>query len=195
MAEFLADLVATFIVVFVIIDPFASLPSFITLTRSFTDEQRKMAANNSVFISGVLAILFLFAGPLILKVLGVTLGDFRIAGGIVLGLLGMETVLGFSLSNNKEKDEQLDAVIVLIATPLLTGPGLLSSLILLQGQYGYLVPLIAMLLALLVTWFILRNANFVNRIAGKHIIDISSKVMGLLLLTIAIAFIRSGLIG
>lgn len=131
--DLLASFITSFITLFVIMDPFASLPAFIALTKGFNDSQRMKSANKAVLIAGILALIFLFAGTALLDVLGISLGSFRVAGGILLALLGLETVLGFSF-NHHEKKRDLNAVAVLIATPLLTGPGLLSSLILLSSN-------------------------------------------------------------
>ncbi len=192
--DLLAGFMTSFVTLFVIMDPFASLPAFITLTKRFNDSQRMKAANKAVLIAGILALIFLFAGTALLDALGISLSSFRIAGGILLSLLGLETVLGFSF-NHGEKKQDLNAVAVLVATPLLTGPGLLSSLILLSSQFGYWIPLSAVLTALALSWVILHYSHLLQRVVGHQIIDVSSKVMGLLLVGIGIEFIRGGLLG
>jgi len=191
--DLLVSFITSFVTLFVIMDPFASLPAFIALTKNFNDSQRMQAANKAVTIAGILALIFLFAGTALLDALGISMGSFRIAGGILLALLGLETVLGFSF-NHEHKKQDLNAVAVLIATPLLTGPGLLSSLILLSSQFGYWIPLGAVVAALALSWLILHYSNVLKRVLGNQIIEISSKVMGLLLVGIGIEFIRGGLL-
>jgi len=191
--DLIASFFTSFVTLFVIMDPFASLPAFIALTKNFNDSQRMKAANKAVVIAGILALIFLFAGTTLLDLLGVSISSFKIAGGILLALLGLETVLGFSF-NHGNKRQDLNAVAVLIATPLLTGPGMLTSLILLSNQFGYLITLTATLAALLSSWLVLHYSNVLKRVLGNQIIDVSSKVIGLLLVGIGIEFIRSGLL-
>ena len=187
-------LVASFITIFIIMDPFASVPYFLALTQKMTRKEAVAAANKAILIAGVIAVIFLFVGPNLLDYLGVTLADFRVGGGIMLGLLGLEMVLGFSFSPPDEV-HNWNAVAVLIATPLLTGPGLLSSLLILSEEHGFATPLIATALALLVSWALLRNSERVRQALGRHAIEITSKVFGLLLLTLAVNYVRVGLTG
>ncbi len=187
-------LVASFITIFVIMDPFASSPYFLALTQKMTRKEAVAAANKAILIAGVIAVIFLFVGPLLLNYLGVILADFRVAGGIVLGLLGLEMILGFSFTPPNDA-HNWNAVAVLIATPLLTGPGLLSSLLILSEEHGYLVPLIATVIALFLSWILLRESERVREVVGHRPIEVVSKVFGLLLLTLAVNYVRIGLAG
>jgi len=192
----LASILISFTTIFIIMDPFASLPSFMALTQGYKDSELSKTANKAVLIAGILAIIFVFSGTTILNILSITLSDFRIAGGIVLALLGLENVLGFSFSNHlHKKSESLDSAAVLIATPLLTGPGLITSLIVLTQEYGIYLVLISLLTALFISWLILRNAVFAKKLLGDKIILIFSKIMGLLLIAMGIAYIKAGLLG
>ncbi len=185
---------ASFITVFVIMDPFASIPYFLALTKQLSKEEAVKAANKAIMIAGAIAVIFLFAGPSLLDYLSVTIGDFRVAGGIILGILGIEMVLGFPL-NAPNEEHNWNSVAVLIATPLLTGPGLLSSLIVLSHDYGYAAPLAATMTALAVSWILLRNSELVRERIGRRPIEIMAKIFGLLLLTIAVNYVRVGLTG
>lgn len=192
----IAPILISFITIFIIMDPFASLPSFLALTQGHNKEQLAKIANKAVLIAGILALIFVFSGTAILNVLSITLSDFRIAGGIVLALLGLENVLGFSFSNHKGKQaDSLDSAAVLIATPLLTGPGLISSIVVLVQEHSVYIVLVSLLAALFLSWLILRNAILAKNLLGDKIILIFSKVMGLLLIAMGIAYIRAGLLG
>jgi len=137
MIEILSAVITAFITVFAIMDPFASIPSFLTFTREYDDKEMIGVANKAIIIAGVLAIVFMVAGPFILNSLSITLSDFKIAGGIVLVLMGLENTINLHLSGNNgdKKSEGLDSAAVLIATPLLTGPGLMTSLIILEKEH------------------------------------------------------------
>lgn len=185
--------VASFITIFAIMDPFASLPPFLALTSGFPKAEAASVADRAVLIAGAVAALFMVAGPSLLDALAISLSDFRIAGGIVLGLLGLETTLGLSLRGEGKKSRGLDSAAVLIATPLLTGPGLMTSLVILNGENGVVPVGIALLCALAISWVVLRNAGRVRDAAGERVIMVFSKVMGLFLMAIGISFIRGGL--
>jgi multiple antibiotic resistance protein len=188
-------IVASFVTIFAIMDPFASLPAFLAFTRKCKDDELRSVATKAVLIAGGLAFLFTLAGPMLLSALSVTLSDFKIAGGIVLVLLGLENSINLNLSSNGKGKEGLDSAAVLIGTPLLTGPGLMTSLVILDKEYSTVPVLVALLGALLVSWAILMNAGRVRRALGDRVIMIASKVIGLFLMAMGIAFIRSGLVG
>ncbi|MBI5225777.1 MarC family protein [Candidatus Micrarchaeota archaeon] len=182
-----------FVTLFVILDPFASIPAFLTLTRKLSDEDRRAVAHKAVLLAGILAFVFLFSGQTILNMLGVSLSSFKIAGGIVLGLMGLETILGFEINGNKEKDN--DSIAVLIATPLLTGPGVITTSILLGHQVGLMVTAAAAFLALALAFIILHFAPRLHKVLGEKTINVFSKIMGLMLLALAVEFIRTGMAG
>lgn len=182
-----------FVTLFVILDPFASIPAFLALTRKVSDEERRRIAHKAVFLAAILAYVFLFTGQSILSALGVTLSSFKIAGGIVLGLMGLETVLGISVHGDKKEDS--DSIAVLIATPLLTGPGVITTTILLSQQVGQLVTAAAAFLALAFAFIILHFAPLLRKVLGEKVINVFSKIMGMMLLALAVEFIRTGLAG
>ncbi len=190
---FIDQFIYAFVTLFVILDPFASIPAFLALTRKVSDEERRRIAHKAVFLAAILAYVFLFTGHGILTMLGVTLSSFKIAGGIVLGLMGLETVLGIQLKGNKKEDS--DSIAVLIATPLLTGPGVITTTILLSQQVGMLVTGAAAFLALSLAFIILHFAPLLKNVLGEKVINVFSKIMGLMLLALAVEFIRTGLAG
>lgn len=193
--DLLSSIVTSFITIFAIMDPFSSVPSFLTLTQGSKKSEMISIADKSVIIAGVMAVVFLLAGPLILGALSITLSDFRIAGGIVLVLLGIENTLDITFNNGNKKGGGLDSVAVLIATPLLTGPGLMTSLVILNQEDGILPVFISLLAALFISWIVLRKAPKLRDIIGDRVIMVFSKVMGLFLIAVGIAFIRGGLAG
>lgn len=189
-------IIASFITIFAIMDPFASIPPFLALTKDCKDKELVNVANKSVLIAGLLAAVFTVAGPPLLNALSITLSDFKIAGGIVLVLMGLENVMNLSFSNGHDKKKEgLDSAAVLIATPLLTGPGLMTSLVIMDKEYTLLPVMVSLFAALLISWLLLRNAGRARQIVGEKVIMIFSKVMGLFLIATGIAFIRAGFMG
>lgn len=191
----LAGIVAPFITLFAIMDPFASLPVFLSSTKGCKDREVVGVANKAVLIAGAIAVVFAVAGPPILAVLSITISDFKVAGGIVLALLGLENALNFSLTPGHNKREGLDTAAVLIATPLLTGPGLMTSIILLNGEYNFLVVFAALAVALLASWAILVKAADIRKGVGGNVVLVISRVIGLVLIALGVAFIRAGVLG
>jgi multiple antibiotic resistance protein len=191
----LSTIIAPFITLFAIMDPFASLPVFLNSTKGCKDSEIVGVANKAVLIAGAIAVVFAVAGPPLLAVLSITLSDFKVAGGIVLLLLGLENALNFSLSPAQGKRAGLDAAAVLIATPLLTGPGLMTSIVLLGRQYDFASVLIALAGALVLSWLLLVKAADIRKIVGDRVVTVISRVIGLVLIAMGIAFIRAGALG
>ncbi|MFH2106655.1 MAG: MarC family protein [Candidatus Micrarchaeota archaeon] len=188
-------LIVSFLTLFIIMDPFASLGPFLAMTRKCTDEEVANTANKAVVIAGVVALVFLLGGIEVLNLLSVSLSDFKIAGGIVLMLLGLENVLSFSLPTNKDQDDGLESFAVLIATPMLSGPGLLTSLLFLTKENGLVVVIIALLFSLFFSWLILRNSVIIRKLLGIRVITVLSKVIGLVIIALGVSFLRSGILG
>ncbi|MGQ9473166.1 MAG: MarC family protein [Candidatus Caldatribacteriaceae bacterium] len=190
MGLFSEMLKAFFLLIF-ILDPFLGAVVFITLTKGMGQRERSGQAFLSVWVAFVLLVIFLFTGRLLFRLLGVSFSSFMVAGGVILLLLGIEEILGLEFSK-KGGDTRVAAVV--IGTPLLCGPGAITSVIILAEKYGYFVPLIATLLALFVTWVILFLAERIAKALGEKIIEVFSRVMGLLLAAIAIEYIKEGVV-
>jgi multiple antibiotic resistance protein len=123
--------------------------------------------------------------------MGIKLGSFKIGGAIILLILGIQGVLGLEFTK-KEKRHKVAAII--IGTPLLSGPAAITTAILLEAQYGYLVPLVASAMVLCVTWFMLVNSDYITKRVGDEFIEIASRVLGLLLAALAVQYIADGII-
>jgi multiple antibiotic resistance protein len=190
--DFLTGFITAFSLIFAIIDPFASIPMFLTLTKGHTFEEQVSSADNAIVVAGVIAIAFLFFGTALLGIFGVSINSFKIFGGIVLALLAVETVLGISFgSANKPKDIQVATVI--IASPMLTGPGVITSMVVLTSIYGMGITFAATICALALSWIILRNSPRIVKLVGNNNLEIAAKVMGLLLGAMGVQFILAGL--
>ena len=137
--------------------------------------------------------IFLIFNTTIFEILGLTLSTFQIAGGVLLFLLGLEMALGIELC--KSKDHSPTAAGVVIGTPLLCGPGAITTVMLLSKDYGILIPFIAITLCLAATWVILYFSAGIQRILGTVITDIMGKVLGMLVAAIAVKIIFSGIMG
>ncbi|QLH74057.1 MAG: MarC family protein [Methanomassiliicoccales archaeon] len=175
---------------FFIFDPFASLPIFISLTHDQKEDQMTMSANRAILVAGMLFVIFAFVGQQILDIFSISTDGFRIAGGIVLLMMAVEVVFGLELTKQKKGD----VAWVIIATPVLTGPGVISTAILLVNIYDLPTVLLAGAFALVLTWILLRNAVFIVKMIGQTAIDVLSRIIGMIIAALAVEYIMSGAI-
>jgi multiple antibiotic resistance protein len=190
MTDFIASTLYSFAALFIILDPLLSVPIFAAMTHGQTPKEVHKQAFIAVAVAGVLMYLFLLFNTMIFEILGLNLPSFQIAGGILLFLLGMQETLGIDIG--KCKDHSATAAGVVIGTPLLCGPGTITTVMLLSKEYGLLIPFIATTLSLVATWIILYYAAYIQRILGDVITDIMGKVLGMLVAAIAVKIIFAG---
>ena len=136
--------------------------------------------------------LFLIFNKMIFDVLGLNMPSFQIAGGILLFLLGIQEALGIEIGHCKE--HTTTAAGVVIGTPLLCGPGTITTVMLLSRDYGLLIPFLAITLALIATWLVLYYAEKIQHALGDVVTDIMGKVLGMLVAAIAVKIIASGIL-
>ncbi|MFH1448512.1 MAG: MarC family protein [Candidatus Micrarchaeota archaeon] len=179
-----------FLSMFVIMDPLASVPMFLALTKRASAKQRTKAAGEAAIVAGISIVLFILIGTTMLEVMGIGFNSFKIAGGIILLIVGVYTVLGIQFTEN---NNDLDVAVVLIAVPMITGPGAMSMAIILSEKYGMFVTILASLCAVFVTWGFLRFSNRIHRVLGDRGLEIYSRLLGLFVAAIAIEFISSGI--
>ncbi|MBI3036002.1 MarC family protein, partial [Candidatus Woesearchaeota archaeon] len=154
-------------------------------------KETKRNIDRSVFVAGVLLFVFLLFGLRIFDFFGIDINSFQIAGGIILLIIGILYVFGASLKYVKSHTSDLS---VPIGTPLLTGPGVIMTTVILVKQNGTSVTVIAAFLTLLATWLILLNSSRLYKILGEHWTNVISRVMGIVLAAIAIEFITKGVL-
>lgn len=189
MKELMAYLPHTFIPLFVAMDIVAVLPIFLSLTRGMSGQDQGKAARDSVATALLVGILFIVMGEVIFGILGITNDDFKIAGGLVL--------LVFAVMDLVRRDEGPPTAsgklgIVPLGVPLIVGPAVLTTLIVLVDHYGIAVTGLSFLLNLLIVWLVLRKAKSVVSVLGEGGIIAVSKIMSLLLASIAVMMIRIG---
>jgi len=192
MQDLIPGIIYTFSALFIILDPLLSVPIFAAMTKGQTSAEIHKQAFIAVAVAGGLMYLFLVFNTTIFTILGLKLPAFQIAGGILLFLLGLQYAMGIELGHCKERSNT--AVGVVIGTPLLCGPGTITTVMLLSRDYGLLIPFIAITLALLATWLVLYYASTIQRILGEVVTDIMGKVLGMLVAAIAVQIIASGVL-
>ncbi len=191
MSEFFNAVIKSFIVLIIILDPFLGMAVFLSLTRNMNQKDRVSQAFMAVLVAFVLMLIFLFIGQILFSVLGITFSSFIVAGGVILLILGIEEILGLEFSK-RESDTKVAAII--IGTPLLCGPGAITSIIILAQKYGYFAPVSALVLSLFITWLLLLFSDKITQLLGNRLIEVLSRVLGLILAAMAVEFIKEGII-
>ncbi len=186
----ISEFVKAFFAIFVAMDAFGNLPILFTLTRKLSDKARNRNVDSAVLIAAILLFVFLFFGMRILEFFGISFESFKVAGGIVLLIFGIKIVLGLRLRENGTKKYEVAAIP--LATPLITGPAVITVIILLVNQFGYWLTLSASLLNLFITWIVLRQTSLLYKIFGRQGSDVIARIMGLILTALAIEFIKQG---
>lgn len=181
------DFFKAFFSLFVVMDALGNVPVFAALCEKISKRKTCENVSQAVVVAGIILFLFLFFGNWILFFFGINLVSFKIAGGIIIGLIGLKFVFGLHIM--EERAKEYNVTIVPLATPLITGSGVITTVIFLVQQYGYLLTIIVSLLNLWFTWFILRNAPKLLQHIGKHGADVLKKIMGLILTAIGVHFI------
>ena len=193
MQDLLTPLIYSFSALFVILDPLLSVPIFTSMTKDMTPGEVNKQALIAVVVAGVLMYIFLFFNFLIFDSLGITLPSFQVAGGILLFILGLQMALGIEIGPSHSHSRTAAGVV--IGTPLLCGPGAITTVLLLSRDYGTLVLALAIALSLIATWIILRFSGIIQRVLGDCITDIMARVLGMLVAAIAIKIIADGITG
>ena len=192
MDEFLTPLLYSFSALFVILDPLLSVPIFSEMTQGQSSREIIKQAWIAVGVAGFLMYVFLFFNFIIFNVLQITIASFQVAGGILLLILGLQETLDIQIPGGR--DHHKSAAGVVIGTPLLCGPGTITTVLLLSSQYGLLIPAVAIALSLAATWLILKYSASIQRIFGDVVIGILARVLGMLLSAIAVRLIATGIV-
>lgn len=189
MIETLRDIVNTFIPLFVAIDVFAIIPVFVSMTEAMTAEKRKAVERDSVVTALVVGLSFVALGEAIFRMLGITGNDFKIAGGLILLIFAVLDLLGYT----KMREQAGKLGVVPIGVPLIVGPAVLTTILVLVDHYGIVPTVVSFIVNLIIVWSSFRASGKILRVFGRGGIIAISKVMALLLASIAIMMIRLGI--
>jgi multiple antibiotic resistance protein len=181
-----------FIPLFVAVDAVGVLPMFLGLTEEVQRLRRKRVITQSVITAATVVIIFILIGTPLLRLLGISVSDFMIAGGGLLFVISLSDLLSVEKSQRKIDLETVGAVP--IGVPLLTGPAVLTTCILLVHQYGVLATLFAAIANVLIAGFVFWFATPISRILGSAGTKIVSKIASLLLASIAVMMVRKGIV-
>ena len=182
---------------FAIMNPISNLPAYMALVADDSQKISRKIAFKSLLIAFIIVTVFVFSGDLIFKVFGITIVSFRIAGGILVAVIGYHMINGNHSPSYKGMEQQavnsdpLSIAISPLAMPLFAGPGTITTALSLAngGLRNQLITVVAFALLCVITYLLLRSAKQIAGFLGKNLMKIITKFMGLLLFSIGIQMI------
>ncbi len=194
------DFVATFIIFFAVVDPIGTVPVFIAVTSHFDKAARNKIALISTLVAAAVLLFFVVAGELILIAMSIPLPAFQVAGGIVLFLFALTMIFGESKPDEEVKlvRDHHETAVFPLAVPSIASPGAMLAAVLLTENNRYSIweqaQTVSMMMAVLVvTYLLMLVAGQVNRLIGTSGASVVSRVMGLILASVATANTLTGI--
>ena len=186
-----------FMAFFAIMNPISNLPAYMALVADDSQKISRKIAFRSLLIAFVIITVFIFSGDFIFKVFGITIISFRIAGGILVAVIGYHMINGNHSPSYKGMEQQavnsdpMSIAISPLAMPLFAGPGTITTALSLAngGLRNQLITVVAFAILCVITYLLLRSAKQIAGFLGKNLMKIITKMMGLLLFSIGIQMI------
>ena len=184
------DFTLAFTGTFVALDIVGILPMFLSITGRLHPEARLRTVNRSMIVAILVAISFVLSGQAMFRWLSIEISDFKVAGGLVLLLVSLADLIGGPDVKNQASGS---TGIVPLAVPLITGPVVLTTLVLQVHAFGYIVTLLSLVANYLIGWLMLRESPRITNLIGTDGTVVFSKIAALLMMAIAVAMIRTGI--
>jgi multiple antibiotic resistance protein len=175
-------------VLFAVIDIVGTIPIIVDLRTKHGHIESEKAS----IVAGIIMIVFLFAGVGLLKLIGLDVNSFAVAGSFVLFFLALEMILGIRIYRDEEASS---ASIVPIAFPLIAGAGTMTTLLSLKAQYATENIVVAILLNIVVVYVVLKSSAKIEKMLGKNGLGVIRKTFGIVLLAIAVKLFASNVKG
>jgi multiple antibiotic resistance protein len=190
LQELLKSFALAFVPLFIVIDAIGNIPFVITLSQGMERKERSKMINLATATAALVGLFFLFLGQLVLKLMGISVGAFAIAGGIILIVLSIQYM---TTGRMVEIIKEEMVAVVPIGTPLTVGPATITTLLLLGTQFSIYIVLVAFLLNILIVYISFILSTHIVRILGEGGIKAVSRVAALLLAAIAVNMVLNGL--
>jgi multiple antibiotic resistance protein len=187
----LTNIALSFIPLFVAVDAIGLLPLFVSLTAGLGPKDKDRVIVQSLVTASGLAVAFILVGKAVFHLLGITIGDFMIAGGVILFAIALTDLINPAQRRRSASVTELG--VVPLGTPMIVGPAVLTTCLVIIPQYGMVPTIISMLLNLILTGLFLKTSSRVVAVLGDAGTKALSKVVSLLLAAIAVMLIRRGL--
>ncbi len=200
--DYLLFFVYAFTTVFVIVNPIEATMVFVTLTSGLNSMEKSRIYTRATLVAFSIALLFSLAGDAVLRIFGITVDSLRVAGGILLFLVAIDMLRGVRQQKKvteaelRDANQREDVSVFPLAMPLLTGPGAITTVVVLMGAAGNLTEkalvLLALILTFAATFVILKFSEYIDRVLGITGIMVTTRVMGLILGAVAVNFVVIG---
>lgn len=195
------NLLREFVTLFVVIDPVGSIPVFLFAVASVPSKLHRRYAMRAVFVATLVLLTFLVAGQYVLETLGLRFGSFQIAGGIILFLFALSMIFGHSKPETEIEDaskDHLAGAVFPLAMPSIASPGAMLAVVVLtdnheQALVEQVITAGLLIVVMFFTLVLLLAATYVHRIIGNTGASVISRVMGMILATIAVDSIIGGM--
>jgi multiple antibiotic resistance protein len=186
----LKDILLSFIPVFVAVDAIGVLPLLTSLMQGLNAPQKNRIIFESMVTAACLAVGFVLLGKLVFGLLGITLGDFMIAGGVILFCIAIIDIVN---PTKERRTPGEDFGVVPLGTPLIAGPALLTTSILMDSQYGLVPTLVSVIANIVLAGLIFRGSFMLTHLLGDTGAKALSKISSLFLAAIAVMLVRKGI--
>ncbi|HEY0194554.1 MAG TPA: MarC family protein [Kofleriaceae bacterium] len=191
---------------FFVIDPIANVPIFLTITAQDAPAQRRRTAWRAALATWITLTVFAMAGGLIFRAFGISLGAFKIAGGIMLLLMSIDMMRAQPSATRTSEEEQGEAstnarddiAIFPMAIPMLAGPGAIATVMVLMSRADWQpvktgAVFVSVTVCCIAVWLLMRSAASASRFLPKTLLRAFERIMGLLLAAVAVEFIAGGI--
>jgi multiple antibiotic resistance protein len=190
MNNWVESFLLTFVPLFIVIDALGNLPFVSSLSEGMSKHERRRTIHIAIITATLVGLAFLFLGQFILNVMGISVGSFAIAGGLILLVLSVKYM---TTGRMVELIKEEMVAVVPIGTPLTVGPATITTLLLLATQFELYVVLISFAINILIAWLIFLASSWIVRFMGQGGLRAVSRVFSLLLAAIAVNMIIRGL--
>jgi len=177
----------------IVLDPVALLPILVGIRLQTAQQEDRWIPAKLVGGGTVLLLFFTATGTWVLKLFDVTLDDLRIGGGLLLLLISLRMVIEGRLGLDQEKSYR--AALVPLISPLLVGPGAITASVVFARVYGVWFTSLAVVAAMILCLLVLLSRSFIYRLIGESGTDLVTRIMGILVATIAVGYMRTGIVG
>jgi len=200
--DYLLYFVYAFTTVFVIVNPVEATMIFVTLTTGMNPQEKSHIYRRTTLVAFSIAILFSLAGDAVLRLFGITVDSLRVAGGFLLFLVAIDMLRGVRQQKKvteaelKDANEREDISVFPLAIPLITGPGAITTVVVLMGAAATMpekaLVILAIVLTFVITFFVLKFSEYIDRVLGITGIMVLTRIMGLILGAVAVNFVAIG---
>jgi multiple antibiotic resistance protein len=197
------ELLLIFTSILFIVDPFAVIPTFLAMTVRDSPEQRRVLARRGAWTCAITLTAFALGGSMIFKIFGITIGAFKIAGGVLIGLNALDMVQARRSQQRETAVETAEGIqkddigIMPLGVPMLAGPGAISTVMVLalgaKSTTATAAIYVSIVLTAVISYLVLAAASLVERRLGQTGMRILTRLMGLVLSAIAVQFIIDGI--